>query len=122
MGVELACYWEENGQTHFIGFYDFVTIFDLRVKKICREFKFNVSVALDADADVNIVGASQYLTWGTGQADIRPITHADGTPYFEDNKLWLLVTCRGDGFSVTTSVSGGVSFTFTGASPTVKIV
>ena len=40
-------------------------------------------------------GARSFLSAGVGQADIRMITHKDGSPYWDQNRLWFTFSARG---------------------------
>ena len=75
----------------FKGFLDF------RDRKIASECTFNVAANLPAGAKVTLGGARSYLSAGVGQADIRMITHKDGAPFWENNRLWFTFSARGLG-------------------------
>ena len=99
MAVGVNLYIEQNGQTTFIGRMDFVKYFDLREKELMRRFEFLLHTELDANGAVNIIEATSFLSPGIGQADIRVVTYEDGSTFFTENRIWILMTVRGGGLA-----------------------
>ncbi len=78
-----------------VGQMDFVKHFDLRRKDLMRRFEFCLHTSLQAGASVEIDEATAALSPGIGQADMRTVTYEDGSPFFRDDRLWILMTVRG---------------------------
>jgi hypothetical protein len=97
LAVGANVYLEQHEQTTLIGRFDFVKHFDLRKKDLMRSFEFCLDAKLAAGASIEIVEASAYISPGMGQADLRMVTYEDGSPYFYNEKLWILITVRGGG-------------------------
>jgi len=93
VGVNL--FVERNGVSTLIGRTDFVQHFDLRRKDLMRRFEFCLHTELEAGQSTLIDEAKAALSPGIGQADIRNVTYEDGSPYFKDGRLWMLMTVRG---------------------------
>ena len=97
MAVGANLYIEQHQQTTLIGRLDFVKHFDLRRKELMHRFEFLLHMELDANASVNIDEATSFLSPGMGQSDMRVVTYEDGSTYFKDDRIWILMTVRGGG-------------------------
>ena len=97
LAVGANLYIEQHEQTTLIGRFDFVKYFDLRKKELMQNFEFLLHSKLEANASVPIEEASAFLSPGIGQSDIRVVTYEDGSTYFKDDRIWLLMTVRGGG-------------------------
>lgn len=97
LAVGFNIFVEQQRQTTLIGRFDFVKHFDLRKKTLMQRFEFFLQTKLQAHASVEINEASAYISPGMGQSDIRTVTYEDGSPYFKDDRLWILMTIRGGG-------------------------
>lgn len=97
LAVGANLFVQRSGVSSLVGRVDFVKHFDLRRKDLMRRFEFCLHSSLEAGQSVMIDGASASLSPGIGQADIRNVTCEDGSPYFKDGRLWLLMTVRGGG-------------------------
>lgn len=97
-GRSLSAFATKNGQTTYLGHTphdkNFADLADFRDRAMAAKSSFNVTCNL-AGGSVILNGAKSYLSMGVGQADIRMVTHRDGSPYFDENKLWFTFTCRG---------------------------
>lgn len=94
-GCGLAVFTAKDGVTTYRGHLDFLEHLDLRERRVARDFKFNVVTRLAAGGQISLRRAESYLGAGAGQADIRLITHKDGAPFVEDNRLWFTFSARG---------------------------
>ena len=110
-GGELAVFAEQNGSTTFLGRAQdkeaFDDVLDLRDRRAAAGCTFNVATRLPANSSVALGEAGSYLSAGVGQADIRNITHRDGSPFIEDNRLWFTFSVRG--LSISSSCQGVLS-------------
>ncbi len=97
LAVGVNLFVEQNENSTLIGRMDFVKHFDLRRKDLMRRFESCLHAALEADASVEIDEATAALSPGIGQADMRTVTYEDGSPFFKDERLWILMTVRGGG-------------------------
>ena len=97
MAVGVNLYIEQHQQTTLIGRLDFVKHFDLRRKELMHRFEFLLHTELDANASVNIDEVTSFLSPGMGQSDMRVVTYEDGSTYFKDDRIWILMTVRGGG-------------------------
>lgn len=97
MAVGANLYIELNEKSTLIGRMDFVKHFDLRKKELMRRFEFCLQTKLEAKSSVRIDEATAFLSPGIGQADLRTVTYEDGSPYWNNNRLWILMTVRGGG-------------------------
>jgi len=88
---------ELNERSTLIGRMDFVKYFDLRRKDLMRRFEFCLHAKLEAVSSVDVDEASAYLSPGIGQADLRVVTFEDGTTFFKNERLWILMSVRGGG-------------------------
>lgn len=95
LAVGANIYIEQFEQTTLVGRFDFVKHFDLRKKDLMKQFEFCFDTKLGADAMVEINEASSYISPGMGQSDLRIVTYEDGSPYFYNERLWILITVRG---------------------------
>lgn len=95
LAVGANIYIEQFEQTTLIGRFDFVKHFDLRKKDLMKQFEFCFDTKLGTDAMVEIEEASSYISPGMGQSDLRIVTYEDGSPYFYNERLWILITVRG---------------------------
>jgi hypothetical protein len=95
LAVGANYYIERASQSTLVGQVDIVKHFDLRLKNMIRRFEFCLHTSLQAGASVEMVEATGSLSPGCGQADIRPITYKDGSPFWDDNRLWFTMTLRG---------------------------
>jgi hypothetical protein len=96
-GRSLGVFLTENGETRYIGHLPvgehFGDVLDFRKPEILQNCTFNLISDLQGKVWVNNV--SSYLSCGIGQADIRPVSHEDLSPYIEDGRLWFTFSCRG---------------------------
>ncbi len=99
MAVGANLYIEQDKQTTLIGRFDFVKHFDLRKKELLHRFEFLLHTELQAEASVDILGATSFLSPGIGQSDMRIVTYEDGSTYFKDERIWILMTVRGGGLA-----------------------
>jgi hypothetical protein len=97
LAVGANFYVELDERSTLIGRMDFVKHFDLRKKDLMRRFEYCLYTKLDANASVEIDEATALLSPGIGQADMRVVTYEDGSPLFNDERLWILMTVRGGG-------------------------
>jgi len=97
LAVGANVYVEQYGQTTLIGRFDFVKHFDLRMKALMNQFEFCIDTKLEAEASIEIAEASAYISPGMGQSDMRIVTYEDGSPFFYNERLWILITVRGGG-------------------------
>ncbi len=93
VGVNLLL--ESAGRSELIGYSDFAQHFDLRERQRMQRTDFAISTDLNAGAQIQLAGASSYLSPGSGQADIRAITDEEGAPLLDDGRLWFTITVRG---------------------------
>jgi hypothetical protein len=109
-GRSAAAFATRAGQTVYLGHtqpkQNFIEFADFRDRALAAKSSFNVTCNL-AGGTVTLGGAKSYLSMGVGQADIRMITHRDGSPYFSENKLWFTFSCRG--LNITDSLQGVMS-------------
>jgi hypothetical protein len=100
-GIKISVFVTRNGETQYLGHTrateDFLAFADFRDRKFADRCTFNVAARLPAGAKVALGGARSYLSAGVGQADIRLITHRDGAPFWERNRLWFTFSARGLG-------------------------
>ncbi len=97
LAVGTNIYVEQNNQTTLTGRFDFVKHFDLRKKTLMRRFEYCIDTKLEAGTTVEIQEASSYISPGMGQGDLRIVTYEDGSAYFYNNRIWILITVRGGG-------------------------
>jgi len=97
LAVGANIFIELDERPTLIGRMDFVKHFDLRKKDLMRRFEFCLYTKLEANASVKIDEATAYLSPGIGQADMRVVTNEDGSPFFKNERLWMLMTVRGGG-------------------------
>ncbi len=95
MAVGANLYVERDGKSTLIGHVDIVKHFDLRRKDLMRRFEFCLFSSIEAGQSIYIDEATAALSPGCGQADIRPITYKDGSPFWENDRLWFTMTLRG---------------------------
>jgi len=95
LAVGANIYIEQFEQTTFVGRFDFVQHFDLRKQDLMRQFEFCFDTKLGSESMVEINEASAYISPGMGQSDLRIVTYEDGSPYFYNERLWILITVRG---------------------------
>lgn len=95
LAVGANLFLETNGQSHLIAYPDFSAHFDLRKQSLMRRFEFCLHSNLSAGSAVEISEMKAALSPGCGQADIRAITHPDGSPLIDDGRLWFTMTVRG---------------------------
>ena len=94
LGSGLNLLWQKSGRPHSLGQVDFSEFLDLRKKKYLASLQANLYFNL-SDAKLLVGGAESALTTGLGQADIRAITYKDGTPLFDQGRLWYTMSIRG---------------------------
>jgi len=97
VAVGLNLFIELDGTSTLIGRMDFVKHYDLRRKDLMRRFQFCLHSSLDAGASVEIDEVKAVLSPGIGQSDMRIVTYEDGSPFFKNDRLWILITVRGGG-------------------------
>jgi hypothetical protein len=95
LAVGVNLFLETHGQSHLVAYPDFSAHFELREKSLMRRFEFCLHTQLSANSSVVIRNMTAALSPGCGQADIRAITHPDGSPLIEDGRLWFTMTVRG---------------------------
>ncbi len=102
-GGTVALFATKDGRTTYLGHVlddrHFADLLDFRDRKVAADSTFNVATRLPAGGRLVLQGAESFLSAGVGQADIRLITHKDGAPFIEDNRLWFTFSCRGLGIS-----------------------
>jgi hypothetical protein len=96
-GSTLGVFLTENGETRYIGHLPvkehFGDVLDFRKPETGLQSTFNL--ISDLKAEVRIRKVSSFLSPGIGQADIRPVSYEDLSPYLEDGRLWFTFSCRG---------------------------
>lgn len=97
VAVGANVYVEQYNKTFLLGRFDFVKHFDLRRKDLMQGFEFCVNAEIESNTTVQIKEASAYISPGIGQSDLRIVTYEDGSPYFKNERLWILITVRGGG-------------------------
>jgi hypothetical protein len=97
LAVGANLFVERNDISTFIERIDFVQHFDLRKKVLMRRFEFCVHCSVEDGRSVYIDEVKAALSPGIGQADIREVTYEDGSPFFKQGRLWILMTARGGG-------------------------
>lgn len=97
LAVGANIFVEQLEQTTLVGRFDFVNYFDLRKKDLMRRFEVSMKTKLASRSSTEIQEASAYISPGMGQADLRIVTYEDGSTYFYEDKLWILITVRGRG-------------------------
>ena len=97
VAVGANIYIEQYGKTNLMGRFDFVHHFDLRKQELMRQFEFCLNVSTENYARIKIKSASGYVSPGIGQGDMRIVTYEDGSAYFYNERLWILITVRGGG-------------------------
>ena len=103
-GIRLSVFVTKDNETKYLGHTsekgeDFQSFLDLRDRKVTAASTFNVAANLPPGAKATFGGARSYLSAGVGQADIRMITHKDGAPFWENNRLWFTFSARGLGIA-----------------------
>jgi hypothetical protein len=106
-GVAMNVFTVKDGVTTWAGAVEFRKLADLRKLGNIGRFKFSIAAKLPAGGSAMIRRAESYLSAGMGQADIRMITRKDGSPYWEDNRLWFTFSSRGA--KIETSSQGVMS-------------
>jgi hypothetical protein len=100
-GTTIAAFVTKDGETRYLSHTmpeeEFSKFADFRDRKFASQCTFNVAARLPDGASVTLGGARSYLSAGVGQADIRMITHKDGAPFWENNRLWFTFSARGLG-------------------------
>ncbi|MDR1810809.1 MAG: hypothetical protein LBR34_10505 [Prevotella sp.] len=96
-GRSLGIFLTESGETRYIGHLPvkehFGDVLDFRKPEVAQNCTFNLVSDLKGKALINRV--SSCLSMGIGQADIRPVSYEDLTPYMEGGRLWFTFSCRG---------------------------
>ncbi len=95
LAVGVNLFIESGGQSHLVGYPDFVEYMDLRQTSLAKRFEFCLHTELDAGAYVKVKSVRSALTPGCGQADIRAITNQFGEPLLDEGRVWLTMTVRG---------------------------
>ncbi|QHT71676.1 hypothetical protein GXP67_35915 [Rhodocytophaga rosea] len=95
-GSGLNVYIQESGLPISIAQADFSQLLDLRRIEVMHSFQSRLVCVLDK-GEISISHARSALTTGVGQADIRAITHKDGSPYLDKGRLWYTLSIRGRG-------------------------
>lgn len=100
-GMNVCVFATKDGETTCLGHTgekdDFRAFADFRDRKLADGSTFNVAAHLSKGASVTLGGARSFLSAGVGQADIRMITHKDGAPFWQDNRLWFTFNARSVG-------------------------
>ncbi len=94
IGSGLNLFFKEKGLPIAIAQADFNGSMDLRKIEIIHAFQSRLLFILDG-GEIIISDARSALTTGVGQADIRVITHKDGSPYLDRGRLWYTLSIRG---------------------------
>lgn len=97
VAVGLNLYIEKDGKSTLIGRMNFARHFDLRRKDLMHRFEFCLHTSFQNGGQVMIDQATAFLSPGIGQSDMRIVTYEDGSPYFKEDRLWILITVRGGG-------------------------
>lgn len=111
-GRSVALFATRNGATTCLGHTQSKNHFgdhaDFRDRALAHRSSFNVAAKLPKGSSVTLGGARSYLSAGVGQADIRMITHRDGSPYMDgDHRLWFTFSARG--LNISDSIQGVMS-------------
>lgn len=93
-GSGLNVYIRQSDLPISIAQADFSRRLDLRRLEVMRSLQSRLLVILDK-GEISISQAQSALTTGIGQADIRAITHKDGSPYLDKGRLWYTLSIRG---------------------------
>ena len=100
-GMNVCMFATKDGETSCVGHTgekeDFRAFADFRDRRLASSSTFNVAAHLAKGASVTLGGARSFLSAGVGQADIRMITHKDGAPFWDDNRLWFTFNARSVG-------------------------
>jgi hypothetical protein len=100
-GIKISVFTTKDGQTKYLGHTgpkdDFKSFADFRDRRLAHGSTFNVAVRSPAGGTVILGSARSYLSAGVGQADLRMITHKDGAPFWDQNRLWFTFSARGLG-------------------------
>jgi len=95
LGTGLNVYLVQNGMNRVVDTRDFSKTIDLRKKEHIQSFEYRLLTRLNKGSSINITNTGSFLTTGAGQADIRAITHTDGSPLLDQGRLWFTMTIRG---------------------------
>ena len=94
LGSGLNVYIKEAGLPICIAQADFNQVIDLRRLEVMHSLQSRLLFFLD-DGEISISQAQAALTTGVGQADIRVITHKDGSAFLDQGRLWYTLSIRG---------------------------
>ena len=94
VGSGLNVFLKEKGLPISIAQADFNETLDLRKLEVIHTFQSRLLFILD-NGEIVISNARSALTTGVGQADIRVITHKDGSPFMDQGRLWYTLSIRG---------------------------
>jgi len=94
LGSGLNLFIKESGLPVSIAQANFNEILDLRKLEVMHAFQSRLLFFLEG-GEVTIKNAQSAITTGIGQADIRAITHKDGSPYLDRGRLWYTLSIRG---------------------------
>jgi len=98
-GMSAAVFVTKNNDTVYVGDVSgeksFRTFCDFRDRTLAHASTFNVAAHVPATGRVLLGSAKSYLSAGIGQADMRLVTHKDGSPYWEGNRIWFTFSARG---------------------------
>jgi hypothetical protein len=100
-GMHVSVFATKEGETTCLGQTTeregFRAFADFRDRKTADSSTFNVHVSVSPGGEASIGGARSFLSAGVGQADIRMITHKNGAPFWQDNRLWFTFNTRSVG-------------------------
>ena len=100
-GMHVCVFATKDGETTCLGQTaereGFRAFADFRDRKTADASTFNVHAYVAPGGEASIGGARSFLSAGVGQADIRMITHKDGAPFWQDNRLWFTFNARSVG-------------------------
>ena len=94
LGSGLNVYLKESGLPVSIAQADFNQTLDLRRLEVMHSFQARLLFILEQGA-IAVAQAQSALTTGVGQADIRAITHKDGSAFLDQGRLWYTLSVRG---------------------------
>jgi len=94
IGSGLNVFIKEKGLPIAIAQADFNETLDLRKFEVIHTFQSRLLFILD-NGEIVISDARSALTTGVGQADIRVITHKDGSPFIDQGRIWYTLSIRG---------------------------
>lgn len=94
LGSGLNVFIKEAGLPISIAQADFSQTLDLRRLKVMHSLQSRLLFIIE-NGEISISQAQAAFTTGVGQADLRVITHKDGSAFLDRGRLWYTVSLRG---------------------------